>query len=70
MDEGEEAGVEPVEAGCEASEVLELVEASFDAVARFVEVAVVRDDDFWVRLDGMIACIPASAIWARKALLS
>ena len=33
MDEGEEAGVEAVEAGCEASKVLELVEASLDAIS-------------------------------------
>jgi hypothetical protein len=45
MNEGEEAGVEPVETGWEASEVFKLVEASFDPIARFVEVSVVRDDD-------------------------
>jgi len=41
-----QAGVKAVEAGCEASEVLELVEASLDSIAGFVERAVVRDDDF------------------------
>jgi hypothetical protein len=46
MDEGKEAGVEAVKAGCEAPEVLELVEATFDTVARLVEVSVVRDRDF------------------------
>lgn len=44
MDECEEAGVAAIEAGCEASEVLELVEASLNAIAGFVEVSVVRDD--------------------------
>jgi hypothetical protein len=46
MDEGKEAGVEPVEAGCETSEVFELVEAPLDPIACFVNFPVVRDDDF------------------------
>lgn len=43
MNEGEIVVGEPVEPGCEASEVLELVEASLDAVAQFVDQGVVRD---------------------------
>jgi hypothetical protein len=33
-------------AGCEATEVLEAVEASFDAIALLVSEGVVRDGDF------------------------
>src|SRR5262245_29491512 len=44
-------GSPSVEAGCEAPEVFELVEAAFDPVAVFVEVDVVRDRDL-ARWDG------------------
>src|SRR5579862_3313212 len=43
MDEGEEVGGSAVEPRCETPEVLELVEAAFDAVAGFVEVGVMGD---------------------------
>src|SRR5690606_32188457 len=43
VDEAEEVDGEPVVAGGEAAEVLELCEAALDAVAQPVEVAVVRD---------------------------
>ncbi len=46
MDECEEVGRAPVEAGREAPEVFELVEASLDAVARPVDDGVVRDRGF------------------------
>ena len=39
------SGLRAVEACCESAEVLELVEAAFDAVSGFVEDGVVRDRD-------------------------
>lgn len=41
--EGQEVAGEPVVAGCKASEVLELVEAAFDAVAQSIEDRIVGD---------------------------
>ena len=70
MDEGEEADVESIEAGCEAAEVFEFVEASFDPIAEFIEVAVVWDEDFAGATGRMTARIPAPAMSWRKALLS
>src|SRR5512145_593027 len=46
MDEAEEVDVAPVVAGGDATEVFELVEASLDAVASFVENGIVRDRGF------------------------
>ena len=43
MDEGEEVNGPSVEAAREAPEVLELIEAAFDAIAFLVERRVVRD---------------------------
>ena len=43
MDEGKEVDVSPVISGCEASEVLEFVEATFDAVPELVFVLVVAE---------------------------
>jgi hypothetical protein len=36
----------PVISGCEAAEMLESVEASFNAVSLFIGFCVMRDDDF------------------------
>jgi len=43
VDEGEEVDGSPVEAGGEASEVFELVEASFDAIATAIDGCIVWD---------------------------
>ena len=43
VDEGEVVSGEPVEAGGEASEVFELVEAPLDPVAQLVDQGIVRD---------------------------
>src|SRR5437660_12258007 len=43
VDECEEVNCSAVEAGGEASEVLELIEAAFDAIAFLVESSVMRD---------------------------
>ena len=52
MDEGEEVVGSPVVAGCDAPEVLEPVEAAFDAVSQFVEGEVVGDEPFPGRIAG------------------
>ena len=45
MDEAGKVGGSPVITGCQASEVFESAEAALDAVALFVGVNVVRDND-------------------------
>jgi len=49
MDESQKVDCAPVEACCEAAEVLELVEAAFDAVSGSVGVFVMGDRCFsWI----------------------
>jgi hypothetical protein len=43
VDEGEVVSRQPIEAGGEAAEVIELVEATLDAVAQLVDQGIVRD---------------------------
>jgi hypothetical protein len=45
MNEAGKIGCSPVITACQASEVFELAEAALDAVALFVSVGVVRNDD-------------------------
>lgn len=44
MDEGEEVGGSSVVAGCDATEVLELVDAALDAIPQIVKGEVVGDE--------------------------
>ena len=65
MDEGEVVARQSVEPGGEAAEVLELVEASLDAIAQLVDQWIFRD-----RVEGMTASAPIPARWARRLLAS
>jgi hypothetical protein len=63
--EGEEVIGPSIVSGCAAPEVLELVEAAFDAVAQLVGRRIMRD-----RVEGITALASMSAMVWRRVLLS
>jgi|MedtruStandDraft_1076414.scaffolds.fasta_scaffold38922_2 hypothetical protein len=70
MDEAVKVDGSSIVACGEAAEMLEAIEAAFNAVAVFVGVGVVRDEQLARAVGGITASARMSAVTARKALLS
>ena len=70
MDEAEEVESFAVVPGCEAAEVLELVEASLDAVAQSIELRIVPDGMLAGRVGGDHGYGADAAIASRRMRLS
>ena len=70
MDKGEVVAHDPVEAVGEAAEVLELVEAAFDAVAEPVDERIVGIGALRERVEWMTAGAPIWSRWRRRLLAS
>lgn len=72
MDEGEEVGCSAVVSGCDAAEVLELVEAALDAIAQLVEGEVVGDEPFagWIAGDDGLGTLAGNEFAQRIAVIS
>lgn len=70
MDEAVDVDGAPIIAGCEAAELFEAAEASFDLVMMPVDVGIVGDGDLAVALDGITASASMAAVRSRKSLPS